>query len=881
MRWFALLLLVLSTPISLPAQDATVPLKRALLIGINQYQPPGTTAQHPGGCQGGRCDLPTFKNLDGALNDVVAMRDLLHSPKFGFEASNIVTLTNPDLASTQLPFVRLPAAQTTHDGLLSVMQKFLVDLPNAGDMVVFYYAGHGSLRVNSQGAKLAMLVNGRPSHADSTLVPSDAWTGGYDIRDREMTHIFQAAVEKGIHLTVLLDSCHSGSFTRGVEMGKQVKERSLEYDPRDVNEGPELMDGKPVAGPTQRGNYPALVFSAAQQDETAKELTPDSAGDEAAHGVFTTALLQALTTLPADAPAADVYRRVLATMEGAGVADQMPAMDAGSKRLALPLFGGSTLGQAKLTAAVIGVGNEGAVRLDVGQVSGIAPGSEFVTKDAGSNAKALRIRVDSVDGLTESKGTVISPSGAQAQVSELFVLDKWVPDPVNRLHFWLWPTQLSLAEVTAAAQQVIASGFTPVQDPVEQSWTDMLTWNGAQWLLRRAAHTTDVPIPSPLTAAGVKTALSQERTACLSDTPHGAYAQVFNSVTGLALLAKVGAQKCTAVLFKSANGWIVRHIREAVDTPLGLHLKAEALKQHLDRDSKLWANLPPPRELAEKLSLNESNSLVAGVSDVAKADYVLVGSMSNGAPHWAWFHKTEYDAGPRAEVTHDHSAGCSTHFGYPVATDWVLLDGSDSLSEASSTLDKYAVRLAKVNGWLHLVGGTDDASTEDYYKLVFKRLDDKSVLPENLPAKEDDRLRMFLTSSEPIVQKRWVYVLDIDCHGTGTLLYPIDTADNRFPNMADSPKEIELPGAPTLRIGPPFGVDTILMISTQEPLSDPYELNFEGVSSRGSSTRGVQSPLQQLLSGASAGTRGEPPYVPTDWSIYPIKLQSVPKDSQK
>src|SRR5258706_511573 len=58
--------------------------RRALLVGIDLYQPEGTKAQHPAGCQGGRCDLPVFGNLDGSLNDVAAMRDLLASPKFGF-----------------------------------------------------------------------------------------------------------------------------------------------------------------------------------------------------------------------------------------------------------------------------------------------------------------------------------------------------------------------------------------------------------------------------------------------------------------------------------------------------------------------------------------------------------------------------------------------------------------------------------------------------------------------------------------------------------------------------------------------------------------------------------------------------------------------------
>ncbi len=87
--------------------------------------------------------------------------------------------------------------------------------------MVFYDASHGSLRVNSKGNKLTVLVNGKYVHADSTLVPSDAYTGGYDVRDREMTRIFNAALDKGVHLTVIFDSCHSGGITRGI--GPQVR----------------------------------------------------------------------------------------------------------------------------------------------------------------------------------------------------------------------------------------------------------------------------------------------------------------------------------------------------------------------------------------------------------------------------------------------------------------------------------------------------------------------------------------------------------------------------------------------------------------------------------------------------------------------------------
>src|ERR1035438_2254088 len=138
---FAVLCILLGT--RSPAQT-----QRALLIGINTYQPAGTQAEHPPGCTYGRCDLGYFENLEGAVNDARSMADVLISSKFGFPAKNVVLLTNPAPPDPVAGVVLLPADQTTRDGILAAMQKYLVDLPQRGDTVVFYDASHGSLRVN-------------------------------------------------------------------------------------------------------------------------------------------------------------------------------------------------------------------------------------------------------------------------------------------------------------------------------------------------------------------------------------------------------------------------------------------------------------------------------------------------------------------------------------------------------------------------------------------------------------------------------------------------------------------------------------------------------------------------------------------------------------
>ncbi len=104
--------------------------QRALLIGINTYQPAGTAAEHPASCVYGRCELNAFQNLDGSVNDAKSMADLLTSAKFGFPPNQVVLLTNPAPPHARPGVTILPASQTTRDGILAAMQKYLVDLPS-------------------------------------------------------------------------------------------------------------------------------------------------------------------------------------------------------------------------------------------------------------------------------------------------------------------------------------------------------------------------------------------------------------------------------------------------------------------------------------------------------------------------------------------------------------------------------------------------------------------------------------------------------------------------------------------------------------------------------------------------------------------------------
>jgi Caspase domain len=794
--------------------------RRALLIGINTYQPAGTAATHPAGCMYGRCELGAFENLQGSVNDAQAMADLLTGPKFGFPAANVALLTNPAPPKPRPGVVILPAEQTSRDGILAAMQKYLVDVPQRGDTVVFYDASHGSLRVNSKGTKMAVWAGGKLVHADSTLVPSDAYKGGFDVRDREMTRIFNAALDKGIHLTVILDSCHSGGAARGI--GPKYRERSLAYDPRDINEAPESgSDGKERTPPTERPDNPALVFSAAQQDQTAKEAPPPDTVQEP-HGAFTAALIEALQVLPADAPASMVYQQVKAVLEGNGVSDQEPDLDANTQRRQQSLFGGKAASSDKVLTAAIKTDDDGAVWLDIGRVSGVGPGSEFTSVNEGSGTSQVKLRVTDLQGIARSSAQVVSPAGARVLPGEIFALNKLVPPQSAPLLFWLWPATLSRNEIAAAVAEVKASGVVSVSDPAEENWTHVLSWDGTDWTLQQAKPASD---------------------------------------------PKAGSE--TKNLDKTAPPPV----------KLGSKLTADGLKQHVGKDARLWVNLPLPHELADKLTLHDPQSAVQAAKDLSGANYLLTGVLTEDGLAYAWFHKSEFAAGPRANNSNDHSPGCSTDSPYPVRTDWIAL-GNDAQSDAlSKKLNDYAQRLGKVHGWLTLQDSANGESAETYFKLTLVHAADGSPLSQDQPARPGDKIQMMLQSADRVVDPRWVYVLDISCNGKGSLLYPINFAENQFPNAAANDRKFVLPHSLTLKVGPPYGVDTLIMLSTAQPLPDPSSLTFEGVATRGG--RGVDSPLQRLLSNASSSTRGLSEPVPTDWGITVTSLHSVPGNAVK
>ncbi len=790
----------------LPAVAQT---KRALLIGIDTYEAkgksivkPADAAQQKGVMEASRFDLPTWINLDGSLNDVESVHQFLASPKFGFAENNIHIITQE---------------KATRDGILQAMKKYLLDEPARGDTIVFYYAGHGSQRYNS--------LTDKSFHLDETIVPSDASSGAMDIRDKEIARLFNQVVDKGILLTAIFDSCHSGSIARGIPVGVQGKARFLAYDPRDAADPPDkAADGKPAARPEDRTRG-ALVLSATQHDQVATEWT---GSDGKPHGAFTVALLDALQSLPANSSAQDVYKRVKVLLLGMGV-PQQPDLGGSSDRRRQSLLSNS-VGPEHLTIAVgpEGVNADGTVELDGGLALGLGRGSELRKVGLTSGRPEVRVRITQLEGLSKSKAEIVSPGGkTQIQPGDLFELAAWVAPENSRLQVWMPPASLSsasLLKVTVEMDRVRqASNVKWIDDPSQSTPDYVMAWSGGQWTLTKTGETAVNLGENPAASSVLSHLPSKEKAGFFLELP-----------------------------------------------PSSELLAALKLGPGTNNSAVEVASSP---EHAQYLLIGRSAVRSTG-NDI---EYSWLGKNISDSDSKA---KLDSD---------EHGTACSSDSPYPPRTNWLAVgQTADSLRKTSETLTEYADRLARVRSWMELPappGGVSDAFP---YRLALKKANSPAngETVQDGTVTEGDTYGLVLRAEGKIsasTPRRWVYVLAIECNGEGQLLYPLSGEGNFLPEKSPIPSgwpaEIDLSGKNgAFTISSPFGIDTYILLTTADQIADLSAFNFSGVLS---ATRGgPKSPLAQLLGNASANTRGVNPSVPVNWSIQYMPIHSVAAKSQ-
>lgn len=321
--------------------------RRAVLVGINDY-----SAAKPH-----QRELP---DLSGAVRDVGEMKDLLME-RHSFAERDILTITDK---------------RATRRAILDALNHHLLQDAGKGDVLFFYFAGHGSQIRNSESDE--------PDLLDESLVPADSSADVRDIRDKELRPLFNRMLDRGARVTVLLDNCHSGSGARSLPV------RGVAADLRDIADAEDYGPR-----PEDRG---ALVLAATQDTDIAAEV-PDE--QKNMHGAFTWAWLRSMREAKPDESAAETFARASARLRAERPV-QRPVIAGLSTVTAIPFLGTRSNSSTRTSIAVEQTQRDGTVRLNGGRVHGLTVGT--VLRDASDPTRTLTVTALHGLGRSEARG---------------------------------------------------------------------------------------------------------------------------------------------------------------------------------------------------------------------------------------------------------------------------------------------------------------------------------------------------------------------------------------------------------------------------------------------------------------------------------------------
>lgn len=222
--------------------------RRALCVGINVFK------NYPGSA------------LQGCVNDANDMASVLKD-FLGFSDTDITKLTD---------------AQATKDNIL----KSLTDMVNGAKAGKYKYL---VFSLSSHGTQVPDVSGDEPDSADEAFCPHDLaeksqqWDPDHIILDDELHDLF-IQLPKDVLLEVYLDTCHSGTGLKAIDM---LSDRNPRYLPP-----PSLEAFKKVDGCRSRGLHQAMLdkgithhilWAGCRSDQTSADANIGSSW----HGAFT------------------------------------------------------------------------------------------------------------------------------------------------------------------------------------------------------------------------------------------------------------------------------------------------------------------------------------------------------------------------------------------------------------------------------------------------------------------------------------------------------------------------------------------------------------------------------------------------------------------
>jgi len=320
----------------------------------------------------------------------------------------------------------------------------------------------------------------------------------------------------------------------------------------------------------------------------------------------------------------------------------------------------------------------------------------------------------------------------------------------------------------------------------------------------------------------------------------------------------------THTIFYNGNKWTIG-FPDGKSTDIGNNPSEKDISKLIPAGAKIFISLPPTKDLYNKLSSKfDINSSVELSADASKIQYYLSGRIRNDQLEYTFVLPLISNSDTAFENT------------LPVRTDYNMIKkDTSSVSEAADSLAESTFKLSKIKSWLTLSGPPDQGNFP--FLLGLKDANTNKIITKGTVKKGEDLGLVLLTDT--INERYWdrsqryVYVILIDSKGKVALAYPLSgSIENKLP-IKSSDVEIKT-GLPLgykrlITVAAPFGVDTYIMLTTDEPIPDPELFNQEGVI-----TRGDQNGLQQLINIGSK-TRGDF-NTPANWSIYRLSIKSIP-----
>ncbi|MGB3193327.1 MAG: caspase family protein [Limnoraphis sp.] len=343
----------------------------ALLIGNDCYLPNTL----PGG--------GSFGSLKGCVRDITLVEEYLKN-SYNLQDENLLKLTSTNDPNNPNQPLEDSSLWPSYKNMIAKFQQ-ITEMAQPNDRVYIHYSGHGG-RTPTNYPDLK-----GDQGVDETLVPNDlGMEEGQYLRDLELAELLQNMVKKGLIVTVVLDSCHSGGASRD--------EENQDYDVRGLN----IIDTTPrpteslVASPeklmqtwenltaggrnvTAAGLLPQpkgyTLLAACQDNQSAYETTFEGQR----HGAMTYWLINSLKKLGSEITYQSLHNRLLANINSDNN-KQTPMLHGEGDRLFLSSEGTSY----QLAVPVMNIdAAKNRVQLQVGEATGVSKGAEFVIYSPG------------------------------------------------------------------------------------------------------------------------------------------------------------------------------------------------------------------------------------------------------------------------------------------------------------------------------------------------------------------------------------------------------------------------------------------------------------------------------------------------------------------